>query len=85
MSEWRSLAQMEAEAANLMVTGLGLEARASPAHPGGICRTVTVPCPACRQPGALQRRFGSTFVHCTRCSAGFGIVHDPVRCWEPLR
>ncbi|MBW5485513.1 hypothetical protein [Streptomyces bambusae] len=85
MSRWRSLEQMEAEAANLAVTGLGLEVRASPAHPGGVCRTATVPCPLCLRPGAVQRRFGSTLVHCTPCSGGFGIVHDPVRCWELLR
>ncbi|MBW5481596.1 hypothetical protein [Streptomyces bambusae] len=84
MSRRRSLAQMKAEAANLAVTGLGLEVQPSPAHLGGVCRAMTVPCPFCLRPGAIQRRFGSTLVYCAPCQAGVGIVHDPVHCWKRL-
>ncbi|MFI8106276.1 hypothetical protein [Streptomyces sp. NPDC086023] len=76
---------MQAEAANLHVTGLGLEVRPSLAHPGGVCRATKVPCPLCRRPGRLERRLGSDMVYCAPCQGGFGIRHDPVRCWQQVR
>ncbi|MEV7415897.1 hypothetical protein [Streptomyces sp. NPDC089919] len=76
---------MEAEAANLVVIGLGLAVTPSAAHPGGVCRTATVPCPRCRRPGTIQRLLGSDLVRCDPCRGGFGITHGPVHCWQPIR
>ncbi|QES50215.1 hypothetical protein DEJ50_22675 [Streptomyces venezuelae] len=85
MSAWRSLTQMKSEAVNLVVTGLGLEVRPSVAHPGGVCRRTTLPCPACHRQVPMVRRFGTTLSQCPDCRSGAGYKHNPERCWELLR
>jgi hypothetical protein len=85
VSARRSLAQMEAEAAGLMVTGLGLEVRPSAAHPDGVCRRTTLLCPACHRQVPMTRRLGTTMSHCADCRYGVGYQHDPEHCWEQIR
>lgn len=76
---------MQSEAANLAGWAVGLVVAPSPAHPGGVCRRTTLPCPSCHGVAPLVQRYGTTMVHCPRCRFGWGLQHDPVRCWERIR
>ncbi|MFJ5550362.1 hypothetical protein [Streptomyces sp. NPDC093225] len=75
---------METEAANLLVTGLGLDVQPSLLHPGGVCRRTTLRCPMCSQEVPMVQRLGTTVSDCRKCEGGVGFLHDPSRCWQRI-
>ncbi|MBW5483993.1 hypothetical protein GPJ59_19435 [Streptomyces bambusae] len=75
---------MQDEATDLRTISLGLEVRPSAAHPGGRCPGLRLRCRICHGPTRLRPVLGSLTMYCARCCAGWGVEHDPERCWGQL-